>query len=135
MSSDNDGILEAARAIRPYLNDLVSPAAAGSLDRRIADQLTSLADRAASADHLRVILEEQEDTAWFMSRVLSDKPLYRPPYHQPVYKRDVVSPAGDPGFIEADRYACPRGDFVWYRPDVGTPVPDCLTHHAALTRS
>jgi hypothetical protein len=136
MGSDDDGVLEAARAIRPYLNRLVEdPAMAASLDRRIADQLTGTADSAATASRLRVMLEEQEDTAWFLSRVLTDKPRYRPPYQQPAHPRDIVPPAGDPGLIVADRYACPRGDYVWYRPDVGTPVPDCPDHHIPLSRS
>lgn len=135
MDRDNDGVLEAARAIRPYLNDLVGSGLAGMLDSRIADHLTGSADESTVASQLRAMLEEQEDTAWFLSRVLADKPHYRPPYHQPTYQRDIVSPAGDPGLVEADRYACPRGDYVWYRPDVGIPVPDCPTHHILLARS
>jgi hypothetical protein len=136
MDSDNDGVLEAARAIRPYLKDLIDdPAVAGNLDRRIAEQFTDQADQAATASRLRVLLEKQEDTAWFMNRVLTDKPHYRPPYHQPAYQRDIVSPAGDFGLIEADRYVCPAGDYVWYRPDIGTPVPDCPDHHIPLARN
>ncbi len=136
MDSDDDGVLEAARAIRPYLNHLVEdPAVAGTLDRRIADQLTGPADPAGTASRLRAMLEEQEDTAWFLSRVLTDKPRYRPPYQQPTHKRDIVSPAGEPGLVVADRYACQYGDYVWYRPDVGTPVPDCPDHHIPLARS
>lgn len=108
MDSDDDGVLEAARAIRPYLNDLVGPAVAENLDRRIASEFTGQADRMATPTRLRALLEEQEDTAWFLSRVLADKPLYRPPYDQPTYQRGVVSPPGDPGVVEADRYACPR---------------------------
>jgi hypothetical protein len=136
MNSDNDGVLEAARAIRPYLKDLVDDAAvAGNLDRRIAEELTGQADQTATADRLRALLEEHEDTTWFMSRVLTDKPRYRQPYHQPTLRRDIVSPAGDPGLVEADRYACPVGDYVWYRPDVGTPIPNCPSHHIPLARS
>ena len=136
MNSDNDGVLEAARAIRYYLKDLViDPAKAGTLDRRIADQLTSRADRTATASRLRALLEGQEDTAWFLNRVLTDKPHYRPPYHQPAYQRDIVSPAGELSQVEADRYACPVGDYVWYRPDIGTPVPECPDHHIPLARS
>jgi hypothetical protein len=131
MDRDDDGVLEAARAIRPYLSDLVGPAKAGALDRRIADHL---AGPAVSVAELRSLLEEQEDTAWFLSRVLSDRPRYRPPYHQPAATRGIVSPAGDPALIEADRYSCPRGDYVWYRPEVGSPVPDCPTHGLSLTR-
>src|SRR5215469_754351 len=83
MDSDDDGVLEAARAIRPYLNDLVDePAVAEDLDRRIAEQLAGQAGQTATTSRLRALLGEHEDTAWFMSRVLTDKPHYRPPYQQ-----------------------------------------------------
>lgn len=130
MDRDDDGVLEAARAIRPYLSDFLDPALAGTLDRRIANQL---ADPAASVTELRSLLEEQEDTAWFLRRVLSDK-WHRPPYQQPPGVRDPVSPGGDPALIEADRYSCPRGDYVRYRPEVGSAVPDCPTHGISLIR-
>jgi hypothetical protein len=71
---------------------------------------------------------------WFLRRVLNDKPLYRPPYQQTDDPREIVSTAGDPGPVAADRYACPEDDYVWYRPDVGTPVPACPTHRVKLTR-
>jgi hypothetical protein len=136
MDSDDDGVLEAAQAIRPYLKSLIDdPAMAAILDRQIADQLVGPSDTTATAGRLRALLEVQEDTAWFLGRVLADKPHYRPPYYQPAYQRGSVSPAGDPGLVEADRYACPRGDYVWYRPEVGTPIPDCPTHQISLTRS
>lgn len=128
----DDGVLEAARAIRPYLRDLVGPAEAGTFDRRIGDLLTGPADRAATA--LRALLEGHEDTAWFLDRVLADRPLYRPPYQQTIAQRDITRPAGDPGGIGADRYICPTGDYVWYRPDVGTRIPNCPDHGVALVR-
>lgn len=132
--SSDEGVLEAARAIRPYLRDLVGPAEAGTFDRRIADLLTGPADVAATVAALRALLAGHEDTAWFLGRVLADRPLYRPPYQQSVPQRDISRPAGDPGAIGADRYVCPAGDYVWYRPDVGTRVPNCPDHGAALVR-
>ena len=136
MDSDDDGVLEAARAIRPYLKNLIEdPAMAAILDRRIAEQLTDPADRTATPGRLRALLEGQEDTAWFLNRVLADKPHYRPPYRQPAYQRDIANPPGKLTRVKADRYACPRGDYVWYRPEVGTPIPDCPDHHIPLARS
>ncbi len=129
---DDRGVLEAARAIRPYLAELVGPAAAGVLDREIAELLDEPADAAA---RLSTVLHRNEDTGWFLDRVLADRPSYRPPYHQSVLPRDVPGPAGEIGRIEAERYACPEGDYVWYRPDVGTRVPECPDHHLPLTRS
>jgi hypothetical protein len=134
---DDDAVIEAARAIRPYLDRLAEPpATAGELDRRLADALNDRSDRPAAAHLLRILLEEQEDTAWFLAEVLADAPHYRPPYHQPRSRRrqaGIPAPAGDPGPVAAVRYTCPHDDYVWYRPEVGIPVPDCPTHHIPLT--
>lgn len=134
---DDDAVIEAARAIRPYLDRLAdSPATAAELDRHLADALNDQSDQQVTAARLRVLLEDQEDTAWFMAAVLADTPHYRPPYQQPRYllrQTGIPAPAGDPGPVDAARYTCPHRDYVWYRPDVGTPVPACPTHHIRLT--
>jgi hypothetical protein len=138
MDPDDEGVLEAARAIRPYLADLVdSPDAAGELDRQLAEELGRVSDPSASARRLRILLEQHEDTAWFLDKVLADAPDHRPPYHQPGYRtRGIASPLGEAMPIAAARYYCPvRGDYVWYRPDVGTPVPRCPTDDVLLTRA
>jgi hypothetical protein len=138
MDPNDEGVLEAARAIRPYLDRLVeSPDAAVGLDRQLADELGQVSDPSASARRLRVLLEQHEDTAWFLDKVLADAPDYRAPYHQPGYRtRGIGSPAGDAMPIAAARYNCPVcGNYVWYRPDVGTPVPRCKTDDVPLTQA
>jgi hypothetical protein len=142
MNSDDAGVVEAARAIRPYLGRLLDdPDEAARLDQALSQQLNDdQQDGPEIAQLLRVLLDANEDTEWFVEQVLADAPLLRPPYHQrrPTTRQadGVPSLDGDVGPIEADRYACPHGDYVdWYRPDVGTPVPRCPTHHAALVRS
>ena len=134
---DDDAVIEAARAIRPYLGRLAgSPAAAAELDRHLAAALNDRSGRLVTARRLRILLEDQEDTAWFLAEVLGDAPHYRPPYHQPRYRRretGIPGPAGDPGPVDAARYTCPHGDYAWYRPEAGTPVPACPTHHIRLT--
>ena len=138
MDSDDAGVFEAARAIRPYLDRLVESAdAAAELERQLAGELGQVSDPSASARRLRILLEQHEDTAWFLGRVLADAPDYRPPYHQPGYRtRGTASPAGDAMPIAAARYNCPVcGNYVWYRPDVGTPVPRCRTDDVLLTQA
>jgi len=133
---DDDAVIEAARAVRPYLDRLVDTPAAADLDRHLADTLNDRPDQTATAGRLRILLEGKEDTAWFLAEVLADAPHYRPPYQQPRYlqrQRGIPAPAGDPGPVDAPRYTCPHGDYVWYRPDVGTPIPACPTHHIRLT--
>ena len=39
---------------------------------------------------------------------------------------------GEPSPIQADKFRCPYGDYVWYRPEVGVPIRRCPTHHCAL---
>jgi hypothetical protein len=138
MDLDVEGVLEAARAIRPYLDRLVeSPDAAAELDRQLAGELGQASDPSATARRLRILLEQHEDTAWFLDKLLADAPDHRPPYHQPGYRtRGIASPPGDPMPIAAARYNCPvRGDYVWYRPDMGTPVPRCPTDDVLLTQA
>lgn len=88
--TDDDAAIEAARAIRPYLDRLVDQPAADELDRHLADALNGRSDRPASARRLRTLLAAQQDTAWFLAEVLVDAPHYRPPYHQPRYRRRQV---------------------------------------------
>ena len=138
MDRDDEGVLEAARAIRPYLGRLVESAdAAAELDRQLAGELGQVSDLPASAGRLRVLLGQHEDTAWFLGKVLADAPEHRPPYHQPGYRtRGTASPPGDVTPIAAARYNCPVcRNYVWYRPDVGTPVPRCRTDDVLLTQA
>jgi len=133
---DDEGVLEAARAIRVYLTRLVDdPRAADALDQELAGELGQVSDPAVSARRLRVLLERNEDTAWFLGRVLADAPDHRPPYYQQNAYRvsGTASPLGDPMPVGAARYNCPAcGNYVWYRPDIGTPVPRCPTDDVLL---
>jgi hypothetical protein len=142
MNSDDAGVVEAARAIRPHLSRLLdNPDEAARLDNALSRLLNDGQQNAHETAHLvRELLAANEDTEWFMEQVLTDTPLLRPPYHQrrsSARQSDgVPSLGGDIGPVEADRYACPHHDYVdWYRPDVGTPVPRCPTHDVSLIRS
>lgn len=134
----DEGVLAAARAIRPYLADLVGPNS-GSLDQQIACLLNAAPGQAETADRLRTLLDADEETKWFLAEVLRDAPAYRPPYCQHRYLRHSEGtglPVGDPGLIlSAGAYRCPQGDYDWYQPDVGTPVGDCPTHKIPLVRT
>ena len=82
---DDDAVIEAARTIRPYLDRLAESPTADELDRQLANALNGRSDQSAIARRLRVLLDGQEDTAWFLAEVLADTPPCRPPYHQPRY--------------------------------------------------
>lgn len=139
----DDGIIEAGRAIRPYLQELVGSKVAPELDGRIAALLS-----AAGADEvpgsLRALLGEREETAAFLEAVLADAPQFRPPQVRRADARgwalrDMTvgfeAPAGDIQPVgHAARFVCPHGDFAWYRPALGTPLPPCPTHGPGLIR-
>jgi hypothetical protein len=137
----DDALLEVARAIRPYLPSLVGPEAQ-ELDARIAELLAAAQVDPKRCDALRTLMNSREATAAFADMVLADAPAYRPPEWQPGYQRPqrrggegMQLPPGDTGpVLPAGRYGCPHGDYVWYRPAVGVPIPRCPTHAQVLER-
>ena len=134
---DTNGLMEAARLVRSRLTSLVGPAA-DDLDGRIASLLAQSqeAPEGTAAARLGALMRERAATAGFLDRVLADAPHYRPPELQESGFRGegwvsgLGGPVGPVG--AAGRFRCLHGDFVWYRPAVGTPVPDCPTHGATL---
>jgi hypothetical protein len=134
---DEQGVLETARAIRPYLPTLVGPTA-DELDQRLAELLNANSDEQVAA--VRSLLEANETTGDFLAEMLADAPEYRPPELQPSHMRQsgggYRALAGDAQpVLHAGRYACPQGDYIWYRPLVRTPVRPCPTHGPGLTRT
>jgi hypothetical protein len=130
----DEGVLEAARAIRWYLADLVGPAAE-EVDRQLAEALAVTAGGGEDVEvRLRSLLNSYEGTRVFLEAVLEDAPEYRPPQVRPVFQRGLgYSPLpGEQGPIDADKFCCTYADYVWYRQGVGVPIPECDTHHVAL---
>jgi hypothetical protein len=121
---DVAGVLEAARLVRGRLPVLVGPAAA-DVDTRLATLLGSSSIPDDVAGPVEALLRRYPGTAGFLEMVLADSPRYRPPEMQDSAFRGGGSRlAGDVGQIaHAGRYRCLRGDFVWYRPEVGAPWP------------
>ncbi len=133
----DEGVLQAARVIRSYLPILVGPAAT-DVDRQVAELLDASEDKNSTAG-LRSLLARDEATAAFLAEVLADAPHFRPPDMQPQYlipkTRGLKWEAlpGDPGpIVHAGVYVCPHGDYTWYRPAVGVPVPLCPSHGALV---
>ncbi len=114
-----DGVTEAARAIRPYLPDLIDDGElARHLDRDIVSLLGSVPD---SLPDLWSTLTGNDVVAGWVNELLED-PLFRPHDVQP------VRAAGK----RFERYACPvDGNFVWYR-EPHEPVVQCPEHKVPL---
>jgi hypothetical protein len=124
----DEGVREAACAIRWYLPELVGPAAA-----ELDSQLTGLLAAAAGEDvgvQMRALLDGREATHVFLEAVLEDAPNYRPPQVRSGAHRGPGYSAlpGSHGPVDVDKFCCPEGDYVWYQQAVGVPVPSCPTH-------
>lgn len=130
----DDALWEAARSVRPYLVELAG-AAAPDVDAALAELLSDADGDEETEYQLRDVLESREGTRIFLQRVRKDAPAYRPPQVVSDLTMRYAGPAGDPLPVRADKFACPHGDYVWYRPEVGLPVPQCPTHHCPLKRA
>ncbi|GAA3796991.1 hypothetical protein GCM10023083_35390 [Streptomyces phyllanthi] len=130
------GILDAARAIRPYLPNLLafSPGSAARLD----DELAQLLEKSAepdTADRLRRVLESNPVTEVWVSQFLEfDVP---PDFIAPGTRGSATSgPAGDGEIVRpGPKFVCPvGGDVVWWRRHVGQDIPRCTTHGVTLVK-
>jgi hypothetical protein len=135
----DEALWEAARSIRPYLPELIGWTDAAYLDAALEELLNDSTHDEHTESQLRAVLESHQETRDFLEWVRTDPPLYRPlqvlcrlPGYGDAAGASYTGPPGDPGPVPADKSACPHGDYVWYRPEVGVPVPYCPTHHCQL---
>jgi hypothetical protein len=127
---DNE-MIELARAIRPCLPELVGEKQARAVDRQLADLLGSGGPEADVEAGIDAVFRSSPEILRWVERTLDDDQL-RPPHAQRTAER-IDGPSGDGEIVDAERFQCPRGDFVWYRLSVVYPVPSCPTHDVALT--
>lgn len=127
MTTPREILLEAARAIRPYLTELLDPQVAADIDSLLAQQLAA-ADKTNAEDAIRRTLLSQRPTADWWAAFLEHGV---PPEVLPAMIRLNELP-GDGQNVAAARYICPYSDFVWYRISVGVAVPSCPTHGLRL---
>ncbi|MCZ4587711.1 hypothetical protein O4328_29155 [Rhodococcus opacus] len=128
----DEGIWEAARSVRPYLVELVGPAVALAVDAELSELLTCTTGDEDIEHRLREVLDAREGTSVFLERVLDDLPVFRPPRVVAAETTRFGGLPGQPLPVPADKFRCPQGDYVWYRPEVGVPVPQCPTHGSPL---
>jgi len=134
---DDNGVASAARAIRPYLEQILGERAADT-DKALA---ALLKQTRRITEELHSMLDADPATADFLAVVLADAPLYRPPDLQNdggsrggPFPEVWQGLPGDPGQIGADAYVCPHGDYTWYRRSIGVAVPQCPTHGTPLIK-
>lgn len=121
-----DAIRHVACAVRPYLAELVGPSA-----ERIDRELGELLNGGAGDEAILVVFEAHDELTAFYEAVMDDAPVYRPPKVRAVQLREGTSFSpvpGDPVPVPPDRFQCPAGDYIWFRPSVGVALPRCPTH-------
>jgi hypothetical protein len=132
----DEAVLEAARAVRPYLVDFVGLERAVRLDTKLAGLLAAAARGDDVESAVEAALVADEATGAFLERVRADAPLLRPPaVVSALTTRSYDSLPGQPSPVSADKFRCPHGDYVWYRMEVGLSVPQCPTHQCPLERA
>ncbi|MDH3681200.1 MAG: hypothetical protein OEV40_14775 [Acidimicrobiia bacterium] len=124
MDSD-DRIVEAARAVRPYVDELSDEAAA--VDEALVE---ALGLPPPERDELIVEIFDSSDELrdWFAAFVETGLP----PDVVGIRERAIEPLPGPGGPVEPLRYACPNQDYVVYKTSVGRYR--CPTHRIPLVQ-
>jgi hypothetical protein len=113
-------VVEAARAIRPELPEIV-PDGWESVDDDLA---ACLAEEPTTAERVRTILSVRPETASWVVAFLTGE--------GGVTRGSLSLADGSGELVQAPRFACPNGDYVWYRRTRSRSVPLCRTHQLRL---
>ena len=142
----NEGVWETTFCVRPFLKYLLPDRAeAAHVDKKLADLLRARRTRRRGSRAAACSARRARGNECVLQLVLDD-PKLRPPISgccralrgSTWLSSGAVSAysalAGIEQPLSAPKFRCPRGDYVWYRPGVGVPIPRCPTHDCALER-
>jgi hypothetical protein len=129
----DESLLDAARTVRPYLAELLPDE---QERRRLDERIAALLSAANNGQEVTAALEEALSSPGIVRMWVADvrrDPLRRPPDLRPGRRGGTYTPMpGDIGDIDAPKYRCPEGDYIWYRRHVGRQIPRCPTHGLGL---
>ncbi|HEY9659603.1 MAG TPA: hypothetical protein V6C65_14180 [Allocoleopsis sp.] len=114
---DPEEILECARAIRPFLPELLG-AEAEQVDRQLAELLAQAKVGQQVDAQILELLKSHSKTRQWAAEFLSPKEVPKGFDRLP----------GNMDSVSAQKYVCPQGDYIWYRRSVGVPIPICPSH-------
>jgi len=118
-------VLEAARSIRPYLHALVEAEVAALIDSQLAALLASANLDQAVANRILELLAAQDATREWLADFLQTQ-------QEPERLRNWSPLPGRGSIVNAAKFVCPQGDYIWHRPRVGVEPPTCPTHNLPL---
>jgi hypothetical protein len=124
---DEPAIREAARTIRSYLPSLLDADAAAQVD----GALVRLLAEDAAEERIVAEFERYEATADWAADFLEHGV---PPEFAGIAERSYSEAPGHGERVRLPKFACPHGDFVWYRHAVGETSPKCPTHGVVVER-
>jgi hypothetical protein len=124
--SNDDGLFAAARAVRPFLADLV-PQEAAIVDRELASTLLSNDPDDVRLDRIQSVFASHDSLIDWIGQFLAADST-PPEVIEIVTRGDYRGLAGDPGPLPGTRFVCPNGDYEFHvlrRGQVIRPCPTC----------
>ncbi|WUS98882.1 hypothetical protein OHA46_20350 [Streptomyces sp. NBC_00708] len=120
-----DQLLTTARTVRGYLTELLGPVEGARIDALLAGALARAAAGEDVGEEVAAVLGQRPDVLSLATSILAD-PDHRPPQVRAAW----LSGDGEP--VDAHRFVCAEGDYIWYRLDIGQRAPRCPTHGSVL---
>ena len=129
VESRDEHVLEAGRSIRAALPSLYPSGSWTTVDEELASALNQ-PDPGPAAPRVRAVLEARPETAaWWLAFQVNGLP----PELDDVSRGAWTPVSGAGEVVRAPRFACPHGDYVWYRRSAARAIPLCRTHQVRLT--
>jgi hypothetical protein len=114
---------EAACSILPFLSKLLPEAEAKVIDQKLSNLLAQ-AKTGQPIDNLILdVLAAHDTTREWLSEFLEGK-------QQSKHLKNLDFLPGEVSIVNADKFVCPQGDYIWYRPRVGIEPPHCSAFFA-----
>jgi hypothetical protein len=113
-----EDVLEGSRQIRYFLPELVGSELAQTIDDKLAELLEQAQTEQQVHEQILELLKRHPATRHWIAEFLSPKQVSKG--YEPL--------PGSGGAIAAQKFICPKGDYVWYQRAVGASTPTCPTH-------
>ncbi|MDZ8263545.1 hypothetical protein [Nostoc sp. ChiQUE01b] len=122
MAFKPEGVLDCARSIRPFLQELLGDDAV-QVDGQLAELLAQAKAGQQVHEQILELLKSYPNTYNWIVEFLSEKQV----------SKGFEKLAGQAQAISAQKYICPQGDdYIWYRRVIGATIPICPTHSVLL---